>query len=284
MKQKTPWFRITCMLLFLVWIGLFLVVPHLFHLFNSLFRDRDTEFHLTLVNYTRFFTDSLYWKVYLRTALYSIATTFFTLLMMFPVAFYLAKVAKGRLQIALLLIMIMPFYISELVRTYSWMTMLRETGILNWMLVNLGLLEEPIEMLYNDYVIFIGLVYSSMLYMLFSIYSVLEGLDDALIEAAMDLGATRRSIFWEIILPYSLPGVTSGCIIVFMLSVGSYVVPTLMGGKNSLYFTETIYNQFIVSNNWNQGSAFGFLLLFLSSLCVWLGLRLSKQKFTGVVQ
>jgi spermidine/putrescine transport system permease protein len=199
-------------------------------------------------------------------------------------AFFLAKLAKGRWKIGLIILVMLPFWISELVRTYSWMIMLRETGVINWILLNLGILSEPIEMLYNDYAIFIGLVYASMLFMLLPIYGVLEGLDDSLIEAAQDLGASRWTILWEIIWPHSLPGVMSGCIIVFMLTLGNYLTPVLLGGKNSLYFTETIYNQFVIAWNWNQGSAFGFLLLILSSLLVWIGLKISRQKLTEVAK
>jgi spermidine/putrescine transport system permease protein len=139
-------------------------------------------------------------------------------------------------------------------------------------------------MLYNDYAIFVGLVYASMLFMLLPIYGVLDGLDDSLIEAAQDLGGSRWTILWQVVWPHSLPGVTAGCIIVFMLALGNYLTPTLMGGKNSLYFTETIYNQFIVAWNWNQGAAFGFLLLFLSGLFVWAGLKITRQKLTEVVR
>jgi spermidine/putrescine transport system permease protein len=279
-----PWFRIVCLLPLLLWIFALLVLPHAQLFVMSFIKNRHPEEGLYLGNYLRFFAEPLYWRIFVRTAVYSILTTFFTLVICYPTAFFLAKVAKSRWQLAMILLVVLPFWISELVRTYSWMIMLRETGVINWILLKLGILSKPVEMLYNDYAIFVGLVYASMLFMLLPIYGVLDGLDDTLIEAAQDLGANRWTILWEIVWPHSLPGVTSGCIIVFMLTLGNYLTPTLMGGKNSLYFTETIYNQFIVSWNWNQGAAFGFLLLFLSSLIVWLGLKLSRQKLTEVVK
>jgi len=129
-----------------------------------------------------------------------------------------------------------------------------------------------------------GLVYTSMLFMVVPLISVLDSLDDSLIEAAYDLGANMGSILVKIIIPHAMPGIVSGSIVVFMLTLGNYLTPNLMGGKNALWFTEQIYNQFIASFNWNQGAAFGFLLLLLSSLIVWTGLKLTNQKLSKVVK
>lgn len=277
-----PWFRIVCLIPLLMWIFGLLIIPHAQLFWISFLKNRHPEEGLYIGNYLQFFSHSIYWKIFLRTAVYAIISTFFSLVICFPISFFIAKVTKGRWQIGLIILLMLPFWISELVRTYSWMIMLRETGVINWIMLNLGIISEPIEMLYNDYAIFVGLVYASMLFMLLPIYGVLEGLDDSLIEAAQDLGAGRWTILWEIIWPHSIPGVLSGCIIVFMLTLGNYLTPVLLGGKNSLYFTETIYNQFISVWNWNQGSAFGFLLLILSSFLVWVGLKISRQKLTEV--
>ena len=247
-------------------------------------KNRYPEVGFYLGNYVRFFSNSIYWHIFLRTAVYAIVTTFFTLAICFPTAFFLAKVAKGRWKLGLIILVALPFWVSELVRTYCWMIMLRETGVINWILLKVGILSKPVEMLYNDYAIFVGLSYASMLFMLLPIYGVLDGLDDSLIEASQDLGASRWATLWEVIWPHSLPGVTSGCIIVFMLALANYLTPTLLGGKNSLYFTETIYNQFMIAWNWNQGAAFGFLLLLISGILVWLGLKLTGQKLTEVVK
>jgi len=278
------WFKVVCFIPLICWVFFLIIFPQ-FQLFViSFIKNRSPGEGIFFGNYVRFFSESLYWRVFLRTALYSIGTTAMALGVCFPTAYFLAKVAKGYSKLTLLLLIILPFWISELVRTYSWMIMLRETGVLNWILLKIGILKNPIEMLYNDYAIFVGLVYASMLFMLMPVYGVLEGLDDSLIEAAKDLGANRWTILWEVIWPHSIPGVTSGCIIVFMLTIGNYLTVTLLGGKNSLYFTETIYNQFNVAWNWNQGAAFGFLLLALSSIIVLLGLKLSNQKLTEVIR
>lgn len=283
-KKPFPWFRFVCLIPLLLWIFILFVFPHVQLFVISFLKDRHPEEGFYLGNYVRFFSEPLYWRIFVRTALYAIGTTIFTLAICYPTAFFLAKVAKGRWKLGLILLVVLPFWVSELVRTYSWMVMLRETGVINWIFVRFGIFSQPVEMLYNDYAIFVGLTYASMLFMLLPIYGVLDGLDDSLIEAAQDLGANRWTILWQIVWPHSLPGVTSGCIIVFMLTLGNYLTPTLMGGKNSLYFTETIYNQFIVAWNWNQGAAFGFLLLLLSGLFVWLGLKLTRQKLTEVVR
>jgi spermidine/putrescine transport system permease protein len=160
------------------------------------------------------------------------------------------------------------------------MILLRESGVLNYFLLSLGLIDVPIEMLYNDVTMIMGLVYTSMLFMVVPLISSLDGMDDSYIEAAHDLGASKIVIFFKIVIPYAAPGIVSGSIVVFMLTLGNYLTPNLMGGKNSLWFTEQIYNQFIASFNWNQGAAFGFLLLVLSSFIIWLGLKISRQSLT----
>jgi spermidine/putrescine transport system permease protein len=141
-----------------------------------------------------------------------------------------------------------------------------------------------VELLYHDATILVGLVYTSMLFMVIPLISALESLDDSLIEAAYDLGGNGGSILRHIIIPHAAPGMVSGCIVVFMLTLGNYLTPTLLGGKNSLWFTEQIYTQFITRFNWEQGAAFGFLLLGLSTALVWLGLRLSGQQLGEVMQ
>jgi len=199
------------------------------------------------------------------------------LLIAFPVSYYIAKIAKGRLQQVLFMLCLIPFYVSELVRTFGWMILLRETGIVSNILQWTGLVGQPVEMLYNDAAIMIGLVYTSMLFMVVPLVTTLESLDDSVIEAGYDLGGNGFSVLREIIIPHAVPGIVSGSIIVFMLSLGNYLTPTMLGGKDSLWFTEMIYNQFIVRFNWELGAAFGFMLLILSSAIVWGVLKLTGQ-------
>jgi len=263
----------------LLWLVLLIVVPHLELLLMSLQgKDDMGKAVWTFANYRNFFIEKIYWYTFVRTALYAITVTVLTFCVTFPVAFYITKVVSPKFSGFLTILLLMPFWVSELVRVYGWMILLRESGVINHLLVSAGLISHPVEMLYNDISMLMGLVYTSMLFMVVPLISSLEGMDDSLIEAAHDLGASPLTIFFRIIIPYAAPGITSGSIVVFMLALGNYLTPKLMGGKNSLWFTEQIYNEFIASFNWNQGAAFGFLLLALSSVIIWVGLKLSRQQ------
>jgi spermidine/putrescine transport system permease protein len=269
----------------LVWLTLLILLPQV-DMFIMAIRAEDElgVMGFTLGNFKLFFMEPIYWRTFARTATFSVLVTFLTFLITMPVAFYITKVVSPKFQGFLAVLVLMPFWVSELVRVYGWMILLRESGIINHLLLKLGLLEQPIEMLYNDVTMVMGLVYTSMLFMLVPLLSALESLDNNLIEAAYDLGGNVWSIARKIVIPHCLPGIVSGSIVVFMLTLGNYLTPNLLGGKNGLWFTEQIYNQFIASFNWNQGSAFGFLLLILSSGIIWLGLKLTNQRLGKVVQ
>ncbi|WP_034633253.1 ABC transporter permease [Maridesulfovibrio bastinii] len=267
----------------LCWLLLLIVLPHLDLLTMSFRGENDYgDMVWTLQNYKNFFTEPIYWFTFVRTAGYAVITTVICLVLALPVSFYIAKLARPGIRGTLMVLLLLPFWVSELVRVYGWMILLRESGVINFILLKAGLINSPIEMLYNDATMIMGLVYTSMLFMIVPLVSVMESLDNSLIEAACDLGAGKLAIWRKIIIPHCKPGITSGCIVVFMLALGNYLTPNLMGGKNSLWFTEQIYNQFIASFNWNQGAAFGFLLLLLSSLIIWVGLKLTGQKLGEV--
>jgi spermidine/putrescine transport system permease protein len=284
-RYRFSWALVCFLTPVLLWLLLLIVLPHVDLLRMSLrVRDASGATVWTLAHYRYFFQEPIYWLTFVRTAVYAVVVTGLTLVVALPVAFFLTKVVAPRFRGFLMTLLLMPFWVSELVRVYGWMILLRESGVLNHFLVRLGLLQRPVEMLYNDVTMVMGLVYTSMLFMVVPLISVLESLDDSLIEAAYDLGGHMGHVLTRIIIPHSMPGIVSGSIVVFMLSLGNYLTPNLLGGKNSLWFTEQIYNQFIASFNWNQGSAFGFLLLILSSLVIWAGLRLSGQKLSQVVR
>ena len=285
MRHQIRWALIFFLTPVLLWLFLLIILPHIDLLFMS-FRVEDDygEMVWSFSNYMNFFNEPIYWLTFVRTAVYSILVTFLTFVTALPVAFYITKVVNPRFQGFLAMLLLLPFWVSELVRVYGWMILLRESGVINHFLLRLGILDRPVEMLYNDVTMVMGLVYTSMLFMSVPLISALESLDNSLIEAAYDLGADMWSILFRIIIPHSMPGIVSGSIVVFMLTLGNYLTPNLMGGKNSLWFTEQIYNQFIASFNWNQGAAFGFLLLVLSSLVIWTGLKLTRQKLTGVIK
>lgn len=285
MKKHHRWALLFFLSPVLIWLVLLIVLPQI-DLFIMSFRAENDAGEMVwgITNYLNFFDEPIYWLTFVRTAVYSILVTFLTFLIALPIAFYITKVVKPKFQGFLTVLLLLPFWVSEMVRVYGWMILLRESGVINHLLLKLGVLNQPMEMLYTDTTMILGLIYTSMLFMVVPLISVLDSLDNSLIEAAYDLGANMWSILFKIVIPHATPGIVSGSIVVFMLTLGNYLTPNLMGGKNSLWFTEQIYNQFIASFNWNQGSAFGFLLLFLSSLVIWAGLKLSKQNLSKVVQ
>ena len=269
----------------IVWLVGLIVLPHIDLAVLSL-RERiaPRQYAPSLAQYRTFIEEPLYWHTFVRTALMSILATGITLLLAFPIAWTIAKLVRGRAKSLLVVMCLIPFWVSETVRTLGWMILLRESGVLPAVLVQLGLTDAPVELLYRDATILVGLVYTSMLFMVVPLISALESLDDTLIEAAYDLGGNGPSILRQIVIPHAAPGILAGCIVVFMLTLGNYLTPTLLGGKNSLWFTEQIYTQFITRFNWEQGAAFGFLLLGLSTAIVWLGLKLTGQKFGEVMR
>jgi len=269
----------------LIWLSLLIILPHLEMLILSLrTRIAPQEYAFSLKQYATFFDEPLYWHTFLRTAILSLSATAISLILAFPVAWYIAKIANGKSKPLLLAMVLLPFWVSEMVRTLGWMILLRGNGVIPQLLFHLGLTSEPIELLYNDAAILLGLVYSSLLFMLIPLINALETLDDSLIEAAYDLGARPSNIVRQIIIPHAAPGIAAGTIMVFMLTLGNYLTPVLLGGKNSMWFTEQIYTQFITRFNWEQGAAFAFLLLGLSTFLVWCGLKLSRQSFTHVMR
>jgi spermidine/putrescine transport system permease protein len=279
--------RLGLMLLFapvVLWLLGLIILPHIELAYLSLrVRLAPRVYEPSFAQYRMFIEEPLYLQTFLRTAVISIVSTALTLVVCFPVAWTIAKIARNRVRSLMFLLCLIPFWVSETVRALGWTILLRESGVLPALLVSLGITDKPVELLYHDATIVLGLVYTSMLFMVVPLISALESLDDSLVEAAYDLGGNTASILRRIVIPHAAPGIVAGCIVVFMLTLGNYLTPTLLGGKSSQWFTEQIYSQFITRFNWEQGSAFGFLLLGLSTLIVYLGLRLSGQKFSDVM-
>jgi spermidine/putrescine transport system permease protein len=269
---------------FALWIGLLIVLPHLGLGYLSL-REKlaPRVYAFGIGNYVDFVREPIYWNTLLRTATMSILVTALTLLVGFPIAFYIAKVARRRSRAGLFLLCLIPLWVSDLVRAFGWIVLLRETGVVSGLLQATGLVSGPVELLYNDVTVVVGLVYTVVLFMIVPIVSTLDGMDDSLIEAGLNLGGTRLTVLRRIVVPYAMPGIVAGSIVVFMLTAGSYLTPILLGGKNSMWFTEQIYEQFITRYNWESGATFGIILLAFTSLVVWLGLRLSGQNLASTI-
>jgi len=269
---------------FALWILLLIILPHLGMFYISL-REKvgPRMYEFGLENYINFFTEPIYWNTLIRTGSMSLLVTALALLLGFPIAYYIAKIAGNRTRGALFLMCLIPLWVSDLIRAFGWILLLRETGIISSSLQWAGLINTPIEFLYNDATVIMGLVYTVILFMIVPLVSTLDGMDDAMIEAGYNLGGNGPTVLRRIIIPYAMPGIVSGCIVVFMLTAGSYLTPILLGGKNSSWFTEQIYDQFITRYNWESGAAFGFLLLAFTSLVVWGGLKLSGQTLNSTV-
>ena len=285
MKQKKG-FNFTFYLLIipvLLWLFLLIVLPHIDLLISSFQIENDAgEKVFSLDNYLAFFQHKIYWLTFVKTAAYAIGVTILAFVITFPIAFYLTKVTSKKNASFLILLLLIPLWVGELVTVYGWMVLLGDHGIINHLLISIGLIDKPLNLLYTNFSMIIGLLYMSMLFMVVPVMSTLESLDDSLIEAASDLGASKWTIFRRIIIPYSMPGIVSGAIIVFMLVIGDYLAPNILGGKSSLWFTEQIYNEFLATFNWNEGAAFGFLLLLISSGIIWIALKLSGQRLDKV--
>jgi len=283
--SKIRWSFFVFFIPVLLWLMLLFILPNV-ELFRMSFFGLNNygELGATMDNYTVFFQEPVYWLTFMRTVGYSLVVTLIVLMIGLPVAFYITKVVGLKLKGLLMVLILVPFWVSEIVRVYGLILLMRESGILNKLLVALGIWQQPTEMLYNDVSMITGLVYTTILFMIVPIIGVMDSLDDSLIEAAYDLGARKLTIWWEIIIPHCMPGIMSGCIVVFMLVLGNYITPSLMGGKYSLWFTQQIYNQFIAYLNWNRGAAFGFLLLLISSLIIWAALKITRQKLSTVVK
>lgn len=279
--------RLTLILLFApfaLWIVLLILLPHVGMVILSL-REKVAPrvYEYGFANYIEFFNEPIYWNTLIRTGSMSLLVTVLALIIGFPIAYYIAKIAGPRLRGALFLLCLIPLWVSDLIRAFGWILLLRETGVVSNILQWSGLASGPVEMLYNDVTVIIGLVYTVILFMIVPLASTLDGMDNEMIEAGYNLGGRSITVLRRIIIPYAMPGIASGCIIVFMLTAGSYLTPILLGGKNSSWFTEQIYDQFITRYNWESGAAFGMLLLAFTSLVVWLGLRITGQSLAHTV-
>ena len=269
---------------FALWISLLIILPHIGMIRLSL-REKVAPrvYEFGFGHYIDFLQKPIYWNTLLRTGSMSLLVTALALLIGFPIAYYNAKLAGNRTRGALFLLCLVPLWVSDLIRAFGWILLLRETGVLSSFLQWTGVVSGPVEFLYNDVTVVVGLVYTVMLFMIVPLVSTLDGMDNAMIEAGYNLGGNGFTVLRRIIIPYAMPGIVSGCIVVFMLTAGSYLTPILLGGKNSSWFTEQIYNQFITRFNWEAGAAFGMLLLLFTSLVIWLGLRLSGQTLANTV-
>ncbi|MFK7859231.1 MAG: ABC transporter permease [Granulosicoccus sp.] len=226
------------------------------------------EPQLTLTNYGLFFEESVYRMPFFRTMMFAFALTLVTLIIVYPVAYFLARHVKRDNQLAFLLLLLIPFWVGEIVRTFAIMILLGNNGAVNLLLKSLGFIERPIPFMYTGFSVSFGVIYLTSLYMLLPLYSALEKIPVSYSEAAADLGAGAWRRFRKVTLPLSSEGITSGCTLVFLISTGFYAAPVLLGGPNTTVFAETIAGFFhVAGDRWPTGAAFA-CILFLASLII----------------
>jgi spermidine/putrescine transport system permease protein len=228
----------------------------------------------TIEHYARFF-DPLYLEVLQRTFLWSIACTLICLVLGYPVAYVIVR--AGRWRNLLLFLVVLPFWTSFLVRTFAMIFLMRDTGLINNWLLKIGLVDEPLTILYTPFAVMAGLVYGFLPFMILPIYASLEKLDPSLLEAAEVLGARPRARFRRVTLPLSMPGVIAGCLLVFIPALGSFLTPDLLGGAKQMMIGNLVQNQFSAARNWPFGSAASFIVMALVLAAVMLYLRIKDQ-------
>jgi putrescine transport system permease protein len=233
--------------------------------YNPVFDGNDTieKFKsLSITNYTFLLEDKLYYKAYVSSITIAFVSTFLALLIGYPLAYGMAR-APMSLRPTLLMLVILPFWTSFLIRVYAWIGILKPEGLLNQLLMYLGIIDVPLHITSTNTAIFIGIVYSYLPFMVLPIYSALEKMDYSLIEAAQDLGCPPASAFWKVTFPLSMPGVIAGCFLVFIPATGEFVIPDLLGGSSTLMIGKTLWNEFFANRDWPLSSAVAVILLLL---------------------
>jgi spermidine/putrescine transport system permease protein len=224
-------------------------------------------------------------RTFLLTIWYSIVVATLCLMLAYPLAYYMAKIVNPKSLPTLILLLFIPLWVSEVLRAFAWWIILAFRGPLNWLLLNTGLIDDPIRWTNMGYTgVVIGLIYTYVLFMLFPVYNAIQSLDTNQIEAAEDLGAPWWKIHWRVVIPHAKPGIASGSVIVFMLSAGSLLVPSILGSTTSQWFTQTINETFNDALDWNTASAYAFLLLLLCTVFVSLAMWVFRVKLSDIAK
>jgi spermidine/putrescine transport system permease protein len=237
-----------------------------------------------LYNYRELVENDLNRAIFFKTIWASMLVTFVCLVVCYPIAFYLAKSAPGEQAALLMLGLIVPYWINEILRTFAWLMLLSDGGVINDLLLWLGVVGEPIRWRDGSGAVIIGMTYAYILFMVFPIYNTIDTLDRNQIEAARDLGAPWWRIHWRVVIPHAKPGIAVGCIMTFMLAAGSYAVPLILGGTTSKWFTEVIYDAFNEGNDWGLGSAYAFTLLVTCIVFILAMMRLFRVNLQDIAK
>ena len=229
----------------------------------------DAKGALSTENYARIFESALYKRTFVVTSQISITVTIICVLLGYPLCYWLTKM-KDRTASILMIFVLVPFWTSILVRTYAWLVLLQRKGIINSSLVSLGIIDEPIQLAHNLTGSIIGMVHIMLPFLILPLYATMRGIDTDLVRAALGLGSTPRKAFWHVFFPMSLPGLFAGIVLVFILSLGFFVTPALLGGGRVQMLAQRIESTITFYSNWGAASALGVVLLLLAFVMIWL--------------
>lgn len=227
------------------------------------------------------FMEPIYLNVLWRSLMLAMISTIACLLIGYPMAMIISKASLKRRNI-LMMLFVLPLWTNFLLRTYAWMVLLRDQGLINQFLMALGIIDKPLKLLYNTGAVTLGMVYNFLPFMVLPIYSVLSKMDDSFIEAAKDLGATSTQVFLKVTLPLSMPGVVSGTIMVFMPAVSTFVISDLLGGGQTILLGNLIQNQFLVARNWQFGSAISMIMMVLIVIAMTISSKYKGEEGGGL--
>jgi len=254
-----------------IWLLLLMVVPCLL-VFVYAFFERGVYggivYSFTLENFSRA-AEPVYRAVFFKSAGIAALATLIALLLAYPAAWAISR-APQRRQISLLILVMLPFWSNYLIRTYAWIVLLNREGIINHGLAGLGLIDEPLSLLYNEFAIVVGLVYNYIPFVILTIYASLQRVNPEILEASADLGAPGWKTFLRVTLPLTMPGVAAGAVFVFVLSIGNFITPDLLGGGRTLMVGNLIYDQFLTARDWPFGSALSLLLIIVMMILLFL--------------
>ncbi len=226
----------------------------------------------------------LHLEVFFKTIIASVIVTILNFLLCYPLAFFMAQTVKGRGQRSLFLCLLLPFWVNEILRAFAFKLIFAELGLVNTLLVGIGILDQPYDFLGANVALYTGLTYAYILLMIFPLYNAIESLDHNQIEAARDMGASWLKIHLRVVMPHAKPGIASGCTMVVMLTAGALAAPNILGGPSSLWFTQIIYQWYNTGGNWPQGAAYAFVLLLSCIIFVRIMMRVFKVSLGDIAQ
>jgi len=266
LSQKDLWLRRLIVAAPYLWLLVFFALPFAIilkiSLADPLMAQPPYSQTASADNFLFLINDKLYAITYLRSIVMAAGATFLCLLLGFPMAYGIARSAP-QVRSLLLLLIVLPFWISFLLRVYAWMGLMNNSGVINNLLMWTGLIDQPIQMMYTDFAVFVGLTYSYLPFMILPLYATLERMDLDLVDAALDLGASKTEAFWDITWPLARAGVIAGSLLVFIPSMGEYVIPYLLGGPETMLIGRVLFDEFFFNRDWPLASAVAIMLLLI---------------------